>query len=151
MSIRRKVIASDRTDSPPAANALQSGVKAVARALSFSDLEGARCEQASSHRTQYPLLHELCHALVGEGGEGGEGGELSGFSYGLEEVVVESATFVACAAVGLATDVESVPYIAGWAGREEPAKVVREAAEAIDTLARLIEDAIAPKQEALAA
>ena len=86
-------------------------------------------------------IHELCHALVGEGAE------LSGFSYGLEEVVVESATFVACASVGLATDVESVPYIAGWAGTEEPAKVVRAAAEAIDTLARLIEDAIAPQGE----
>ena len=88
------------------------------------------------------LIHELCHMLVGEGGE------LSGFSYGLEEVVVESATFVACASTGLATDVESVPYIAGWAGDQEPAKVVREAAEAIDTLARLIEAAIAPKDEA---
>ena len=84
------------------------------------------------------LIHELCHALVGEGGE------LSGFSYGLEEVVVESATFVACATAGLATDVESVPYIAGWAGDEEPAKVVRAAAAAIDELARLIEDALAP-------
>ena len=87
------------------------------------------------------LIHELCHLLVGERGE------LSGFSYGLEEVVVESATFVACAAVGLATDVESVPYIAGWAGEDEPATVVREAAAAIDTLAGLIEDAIAPQGE----
>ena len=91
------------------------------------------------------LIHELCHALVGERGE------LSGFSYGLEEVVVESATFVACASVGLATDVESVPYIAGWAGDGEPAEVVRAAAEAIDELARLIEDAIAPREREEAA
>ena len=86
------------------------------------------------------LIHELCHMLVRERGE------LSGFSYGLEEVVVESATFIACASVGLATDVESVPYIAGWARGEEPAEVVRVAAEAIDELARLIEDAIAPRE-----
>ena len=86
------------------------------------------------------LIHELCHMLVRERGE------LSGFSYGLEEVVVESATFIACASVGLATDVESVPYIAGWARDEEPAEVVRATAEAIDTLARLIEDAIAPRE-----
>jgi N-terminal domain of anti-restriction factor ArdC len=84
------------------------------------------------------LVHKLCHALVGEGGE------LAGFPYGLEEIVVESATYVACASVGLATDVESVPYIAGWAGDDNPAAVVREAAEAIETLARVIEDAIAP-------
>ena len=63
-------------------------------------------ELPASDRVQV-LIHELCHALVGEGGE------LSGFSYGLEEVVVESATFVACASAGLQTDVESVPYIAG--------------------------------------
>ncbi len=93
---------------------------------------------AANDRVQV-LIHELCHALVAEGGE------LSGFSYALEEVVVESATFVACASAGLASDVESVPYIAGWAGDDEPAEVVRAAAEAIDTLARLIEDAIVPR------
>ena len=59
---------------------------------------------------------------------------------------MESATFVACASVGLATDVESVPYIAGWSGEQEPAKVVREVADLIDSLARLIEDAIAPSE-----
>ena len=91
------------------------------------------------------LIHELGHALVGERVE------LTGFSYGLEEVVVESATFVACASAGLATDVDSVPYIAGWSGEQEPAHVVREAADAIDTLARLIEAAIAPREDEEAA
>ena len=49
------------------------------------------------------LVHELCHALVGERGD------LATIDYALEEIVVESATYIACAAAGLATDVDSVP------------------------------------------
>ncbi len=84
------------------------------------------------------LVHELCHALVGERGE------LGAIDYALEEIVVESATYVACAAAGLETDVDSVPYVAGWAGDQDPLQVVAQAAALIDELARLIEDAIAP-------
>ena len=39
---------------------------------------------------------------------------------------------------------DSVPYVAGWAGDKDPLVVVTEAAGLIDELARLIEDAIAP-------
>ena len=84
------------------------------------------------------LVHELCHALVGERGE------LAAIDYALEEIVVESATYVACAGAGLATDVDSVPYVAGWAGGQDPLAVVAQAAGLIDELARLIEDAISP-------
>ena len=84
------------------------------------------------------LVHELCHALVGERGE------LAAIDYALEEIVVESATYVACAAAGLATDVDSVPYVAGWAGDQDPLAVLAQAAGLIDELARLIEDAISP-------
>lgn len=84
------------------------------------------------------LVHELCHALVGERGE------LAAIDYALEEIVVESATYIACAAAGLATDVDSVPYVAGWAGDRDPLEVVAQAAALIDELARLIEDAITP-------
>jgi len=84
------------------------------------------------------LVHELCHALVGERGE------LAAIDYALEEIVVESATYIACAAAGLATDVDSVPYVAGWAGDRDPLQVVAQAAALIDELARLIEDAITP-------
>ena len=84
------------------------------------------------------LVHELCHALVGERGE------LATIDYALEEIVVESATYIACAAAGLETDVDSVPYVAGWAGDQDPLQVVAQAAALIDELARLIEDAIAP-------
>jgi len=84
------------------------------------------------------LIHELCHALVGERGE------LAAIDYALEEIVVESATYVACASAGLATDVDSVPYVAAWAGDDNPLEVLKEAAQLIDELARLIDDAIAP-------
>ncbi len=84
------------------------------------------------------LIHEVCHALIGERDE------LAAIDYALEEIVAESATYVACAAAGLETDVDSVGYVAGWAGDQDPLQVVAEAAALIDELARLIEDAIAP-------
>lgn len=86
------------------------------------------------------LVHELCHALVGERDE------LGSIDYALEEIVVESATYIACASAGLATDVDSVSYVAGWAGDNDPLAVVEQAAKLIDELARLIEDAIAPAE-----
>ena len=46
----------------------------------------------------------------------------------------------------LETDVEWVPYISGWAADDDPAEVVRAAAEAIDELARLVEDALPPRE-----
>ncbi len=82
------------------------------------------------------LIPELCHALVGECEE------FASIDYALEEIVVESATYIACASAGLATDVDSVPYVAGWAGDNDPLAVVGEAAQLIDELARLIEDAL---------
>ncbi len=87
------------------------------------------------------LIHEICHAFVGERGE------LRAIDYALEEIVVESATYIACASAGLATDVDSVPYVAGWAGENDPLAVVDEAAKLIDELARLIEDVIAPVED----
>ena len=69
---------------------------------------------------------------------------MAAIDYALEEIAVESATYVACAAAGLATDVDSVPYVAGWAGDQDPLAVVAQAAGLIDELARLIEDAISP-------
>ena len=86
------------------------------------------------------LIHELCHALIGERDE------LGSIDYALEEIVVESATYIACASAGLQTDVDSVPYVAGWAGDNDPLAVVEQAAKLIDELARLIEDTIAPAE-----
>jgi len=94
------------------------------------------------------LIHELCHALLAEGGEP------DCFGYALEEVLVESAAYIACASAGLATDVAAVPYIAGWAATEDPHAAIREAAALIDELAATIGAALAaedePADEALA-
>lgn len=91
------------------------------------------------------LIHELCHALLGEDAE-----QLRRIGRALEEVVVESAAYVACASAGLATDLSAVPYVASWAavGDEDPATLVREAAALIDELARRIETGLAADDEA---
>ncbi len=140
MSIRRNHLASDQGRAPAARNPLRGPGIAGTSPLPAPHLAGGRCEQTPSHRTQYPPLHELCHALVGERDE------LGSIDYALEEIVVESATYVACASAGLETDVDSVGYVAGWAGDNDPLAVVEQAAKLIDELARLIEDAIAPAE-----
>lgn len=80
------------------------------------------------------LIHELCHALVGSDARLGRR---------VEEVVVEAATYVACSSAGLQTDVDSVPYIAGWAGDDDPVALLRDVAGRVDALASRIEDALA--------
>jgi antirestriction protein ArdC len=84
------------------------------------------------------LVHELAHALVGRE---------SGLAKQLEELAVEAVAYVVCAAAGLDTACDSVPYIAGWAGADAPQQVEK-AAELIDGLARRIEQAIAPLKAA---
>jgi len=82
-------------------------------------------------------IHELCHALVGDTDP------RPTLTYDEEEVAVEAATYVACSAAGLATDVASVPYIAGWADDDSDAGAqLEKVAALIDTLAKRIEEAI---------
>jgi hypothetical protein len=79
------------------------------------------------------LIHETIHALgVGYA------------EYGREraEVIVDTATWLAAASVGLDVSGESVPYVAGW-GEDGALEAVTEFAKTIDELARRIEDAIA--------
>jgi hypothetical protein len=80
------------------------------------------------------LVHELAHAL-------GVGYE----QYGREqaEVLVDCVTYIFCSSVGLDIAGESIPYIAGW-GEDGALDAIREYAETIDTIARRIEDALAP-------
>jgi antirestriction factor ArdC-like protein len=75
------------------------------------------------------LIHETIHGLgVGYA------------EYGREraEVIVDTATHLACASVGLWVDGESVPYVAGW-GEDGALEAVTEFAKLIDTLARRVE------------
>jgi hypothetical protein len=81
------------------------------------------------------LVHELAHAL---------GVTYESHSRPGAEVIVDTATFVVCAGVGLDTGGESIPYVAGW-GETGSLDAVRAAAETIDAIARRIEAAISPR------
>lgn len=79
------------------------------------------------------LIHETVHALgVGYA------------EYGREraEVIVDTATYIAAASVGLDVSGESVPYIAGW-GESGALDAVTAFASTIDELARRVEIALA--------
>ena len=78
------------------------------------------------------LIHELAHALVGEVKED--------FAYSYEEVIVESATYIAASAAGLDTSGESIPYVATWGSGDVEA--LRTYAVKVDELASRIESAL---------
>jgi hypothetical protein len=79
------------------------------------------------------LIHECAHAL---------GIDYQRFSRAQAEVMVDTATYVAAASVGLDVSGESVPYIAGW-GESGALEAVTAFATTIDALARQIETALA--------
>ena len=80
-------------------------------------------------------VHELAHALT-------HTDDLAPhLSYAEEELVVESVAYCVCQTVGLATDVNSIPYLASWA-QEASLEVLQQAAELCDRLARRIEDVL---------
>jgi hypothetical protein len=92
------------------------------------------------------LIHELAHAIVGEVDEQ--------FAYDYEEVIVESATYIAASPAGLDTSGESIPYVAGW-GEGGALEAIQQVAQLIDTVALRIEEAISagaePVQDKVAA
>jgi antirestriction protein ArdC len=80
-------------------------------------------------------IHEVGHALVALDELAPE------LTYAEEELVVESVAYCACQTLGLATDANSIPYLASWA--EAADLVVLERAAALTTrLANRIEDAL---------
>lgn len=84
------------------------------------------------------LIHECAHAL---------GIGYDRYSRAQAEVMVDTITLVAAAGVGLAVDGETVPYVSGW-GEEGALEAVTEFAEAIDQIARQIEDVLLAAHEA---
>ncbi len=84
------------------------------------------------------LIHETVHA-VGVGYA----------EYGRQraEVIVDTATAIACASVGLRVDGDSIPYVAGW-GETGELDAVRAFATTIDELARQIENVLAAETAA---
>lgn len=83
------------------------------------------------------LVHELAHAL---------GVGYREYGRRKAEVIVDSITFIVCAGAGLDIGGESIPYVAGW-GEDGALDAVTEFAGVIDTLARRLEQAIAPAKE----
>jgi hypothetical protein len=84
------------------------------------------------------LIHETIHALgVGYA------------EYGRQraEVIVDTATAIACASVGMPVDGDSIPYIAGW-GETGELDSVTAFAKTIDELARRIENVLAAETAA---
>ena len=78
------------------------------------------------------LIHETIHAL---------GVGYAEFGRERAEVIVDTATYVAAASVGLDVSGESIPYIAGW-GEDGALEAVTAFATTIDGLARKIEAAL---------
>jgi len=83
------------------------------------------------------LIHELAHAHVGPG---------AALASDVEEVVVEAVAYLGCAAAGLDTACDSVPYIVSH-GDEDAIATLTDTAELIDTLARRIESALELESE----
>jgi N-terminal domain of anti-restriction factor ArdC len=81
------------------------------------------------------LIHETIHGLG-----------VSYSEYGREraEVIVDTATHLVCASVGLRVDGETVPYVAGW-GEDGALEAVTQFAKTIDELAHRVENALCGK------
>jgi hypothetical protein len=87
------------------------------------------------------LVHEIAHAL---------GVGYRDYGRRRAEVLVDTVTHIVCGSVGLDTAGSTVPYVAGW-GEDGALDAIRKYAETIDTLARRIEDTIAPRSPDTAA
>jgi hypothetical protein len=89
-----------------------------------------------ANRQVRTLTHELAHAHG------------LGYELGRErcEVLVDCVTYCVLGSVGLDVGGESIPYIAGW-GEDGALDAIREYAQAIDMIARRIEEALAPGSE----
>jgi hypothetical protein len=80
------------------------------------------------------LIHETAHAL---------GVDYERYSRPQAEVIADTVTFVVSSGVGLAVSGETIPYVAGW-GEDGAIEAVTQFASTIDSIARRIEDALAP-------
>jgi len=78
------------------------------------------------------LVHELAHAL---------GIGYRDYGRRRAEVLVDTVTYIVCGSVGLDTSGSTVPYVAGW-GESGDLDAIRGCAEAIDAIARRIEDSL---------
>jgi hypothetical protein len=78
------------------------------------------------------LVHELAHA---------QGIDYTTYTRERAEVIVDTATIIACGSAGLDVTGDAIPYIAGW-GEDGALDAVRGFAAEIDRVARRIEEAM---------
>lgn len=81
------------------------------------------------------LIHEAGHCLLHVDPPG------SYLPRPVKEVEAESVAFVVAAAHGMHTDDYSFPYVAGWAGADDPAKAIQATQARVGQAARLIIEA----------
>ena len=82
-------------------------------------------------------IHELAHALVDVDRQA----EDPKLGYAEEELIAESVAYTCCRSVGLATDENSIPYLASWA-EHASVEVLEQTAAITGRLAQRIEDAL---------
>jgi antirestriction protein ArdC len=85
------------------------------------------------------FIHELCHALVRLERQDSD----PQLDYATEELVVESASYAVCSAIGLDADASTIPYLASWAKESTATDAILAHATLINRLAARIEDALA--------
>jgi hypothetical protein len=79
------------------------------------------------------LIHECCHA---------HGADYKTYDRAACEVIVDCATHIACATIGLDVSSETIPYITGWGEADDALAAVTRFASVIDGLAGSIEAAL---------
>jgi antirestriction protein ArdC len=82
-------------------------------------------------------IHELAHALI----DIDRHEQDPSLSYAEEELVAESIAYTCCRSVALATDANSIPYLASWAEGAE-LELLEQTARLIHRLASRIEQAL---------
>lgn len=80
------------------------------------------------------LVHELAHA---------QGIDYKNYTREQSEVIVDTATVIACTSSGLDVTGDAIPYIAGW-GEDGALDAIRAFSADIDRVARRIEEAMRP-------
>ena len=124
---------------------LRAFTESLGFSVSFDPIagpEGGWCDQkarrivvdaeAPANAQLRTLIHETIHGLG-----------IGYAQYGREraEVIVDTATHLACASIGLRVDGETVPYVVGW-GEDGALEAVTEFAGTIDELARRVENVL---------
>jgi hypothetical protein len=124
---------------------LRSFAESLGYSVSLQDIQGSAGGWCDANHKQIvvdaavpanaqlrTLIHEVTHAL---------GVTYDQYSRPQAEVIVDTVTHITAAAVGLAVDGETIPYIAGW-GEDGALDAVTEFAGTIDELAGRIESAL---------